>query len=398
MVSTLLLTQRFPPHQGAAARRLRFLAEQFAKEGKVFVIRKGAEAETLLAVERTTSIPGNDLRKLSGSEGKPIRGSTKENPLVKYLLKMRQAYPFVYLTDDGGIDYRKKAFEAACSLVETEGVTTIFSSFRPWSDHLVARMLKAKYPQLRWIADFRDLPVDIVRKDIWWPALQSWWGRSVVASADEVWTVSEGQKAQLKGWHTNIVVRRNPLLALPPEENNPKTDRFTIVYTGSLYAGLQTIQPLVEALQELLFEGTMTAEKICLQYRGKDTDLFRKWVIGLPEECLDVQPSIAPAAAAKMQYEAQVLLLLNWSAPGYYGVLTAKLWDYLATGRPILALVNGPEDPELQSIISGANAGAVFANDELGLRGWLGEAYQGWEASGSLSWMVTGDELRKYLR
>jgi hypothetical protein len=91
-------------------------------------------------------------------------------------------------------------------------------------------------------------------------------------------------------------------------------------------------------------------------------------------------------------------LLLNWSAPGYYGVLTAKLWDYLATGRPVLALVNGPEDEELRSIVEGANAGAVFANKEQGeLEKWVGEKYAYWLKNGELPWSPDVQKMTAYL-
>lgn len=397
MPATLLLTQRFPPHPGAAARRLAHLAAQYAKTAPVYVIRRGEAGPEHPAVTTTVSIPGSDLRTLSGRGNKPLGASRKSKPLIWALLKMRQAYPFVYLTDDGGLDYRRKAFRAACKLVEAEGIDTVVSSFRPWSDHLVAGRLKRQYPDLKWVADFRDLPVDAVRRDLWWPALQRKWGERVIAAADEVWAVSEGQREQLRGWHGNIAVRRNPLLALPPAGNNPVTEWFTIVYTGSLYPGLQTVEPLVEALELLLAEGTIVAEKLRLIYRGKEVEPMRRWTERLPVTSLDLQASIAPAAAQKIQREAQVLLLLNWSAPGYYGVLTAKLWDYLATGRPVLALVNGSGDPELEGIIGGAAAGAVFGREERGLVGWLREAYHEWETAGSVKSRVDREALRPYL-
>lgn len=348
-------------------------------------------------VEKTIVITGHDLRKLAGQENKTVSGKLKANPLISFLLKLRQAYPFVYFTDDGGKNYRDKAYAQACQLIEEERVTTIFSSFRPWSDHLVARKLKQRYPHLNWVADFRDLPVDPVRKDVWWPALQRWWGRSVIVGADELWAVSEGQRQQLLRWHSTIKVVHNPLLTLPPAQNNPVTERFTITYTGSLYPGLQSVKPLVCALQVLLAEGTISPDKLCLQYRGKDAEIYRRWVASVPEQCLDIQSIIAPAAAQKMQQSAQVLLLLNWSAPNYYGVLTAKLWDYLATGRPVLAMVNGPRDEELSEIISGAAAGAVFAHEEQGLDEWLRDAYAQWQGNGSLQWAVDRQALKKYL-
>lgn len=397
-MNTLFLTQRFPPHAGPAARRLTHLGQSFASDGPLYVIRAGSAGAELPFVARTIAITGKDLRQLTGKQAETLNTRLKERWGIRTLLKMRQAYPFVFLTDDGGADYRKKAYAAACDLIETHGIRTIFSSFRPWSDHLVARRLKRMYPELRWIADFRDLPVDPVRRDIWWPALQTWWGRRVVALADEVWAVSEGQKAQLAGWHPAIRVRRNALLTLPPERTAPVTQRFTIVYTGSLYPGLQAVRPLVGALVELLAAGTIEADKLCLQYRGKDAVTFRRWTAALPPHCLDVESSVAPAAAQKMQENAAVLLLLNWSASGYYGVLTAKLWDYLASGRPVLALVNGPGDEELADIILGADAGAVFRTEEQGgVKTWLLAAYQQWDKAGTFAWSVNRQALLKYL-
>jgi len=397
-MATLFITQRFPPHAGAAARRLRHLAREFAASGPLFVIRRGEAGVEADAVKKTINIPARDLRRLVGTQQLTFSDSRKQGALTRLLLRMRQAYPFVYLIDDGGVDYRHRAFTAACKLIEQEGVTTMFSSFRPWSDHLVANKLKRKYPHLRWIADFRDLPVDPVRKDVWWPALQRKWGRGVVAEADEVWVVSDGQKKQFAGWHPRVRIRRNALLRLPPVPSSPRTERFTITYTGSLYPGLQTVRPLVKALTSLLAEESIDPHKLCLQYRGKDAGVFRKWTEELPEECLDVQPSIAPAAAQTMQRNATVLLLLNWSAPGYYGVLTAKLWDYLSTGRPVLALVNGPGDEELEGIIAGANAGAVFRTKEQGeVKAWLAGAYLAWLPAGRLKWAADLETLRIYL-
>jgi hypothetical protein len=397
-VSVLFITQRFPPATGAAARRLTHLGRAFAEKGQLYVIRKGSGNNKIPGLTAQFSLAGFDVRRLLGYENKTLDGGVRENRLLKHLLPLRQSTPFLYLTDDGGPHYRRQAYQKAGELIEKHGITTVFSSFRPWSDHLVARKLKARYPHLYWIADFRDLPVDPVRKDVWWPALQTWWGKRVIASADETWCVSEGQKAQLAAWHPNIRVVRNALLALPPPGLPPVTARFDIVYTGSLYPGLQSVAPLVAALQQLLTDGTLPAHHLCLRYRGKDADLFRSWTAELPAACLDIQPAIAPAAAQKMQQNAQILLLLNWSAPGYYGVLTAKLWDYLASGRPILALVNGPGDKELSDIILGANAGAVFSIKEQGeVEHWLRSRYLHWAKNGRLPWPVDRENLRQYL-
>ena len=394
----LLLTQNAPPHPGAAARRIQHLMEKFSRHGSVYVIRRAPVATPPLAgVATTTNIVTTDVRTLTGA-GATLPTSAKSHPLIGHLLPLRQSYPFLYLTDNGGPTYRRRALSTARELIHKESITHLFSSFRPWSDHLVARQLKKEHPHLHWIADFRDLPVDPVRRDVWWPALQTWWGKRVIKRADEVWCVSEGQRAQLAGWHPNIKVVRNALLRLPPEGAPPPTDRFTITYTGSLYPHLQTAQPLINSLEQLLAAGVLTPQTLLLVYRGKDAETFQSWCAELPAESLDIQPSIAPAASQELQREANLLLLLNWSAPGYYGVLTAKLWDYLASGRQILALVNGPQDPELQEIVEGAAAGAVFsAKEQNKVDRYLRTAVEEWWERGTYGGPVNVKQLAQYL-
>ena len=314
------------------------------------------------------------------------------------LLRLRQSFPFIYLTDDGGPVYRAEAYREAVRLIEAEQISTIFSSFRPWSDHLVARRLKRKYPHLHWIADFRDLHADPVRKDVWWPALQRWWARRVIATADEVWGVSEGQVQYLKELHAKASVRRNRLFALPPPLTDPTTERFTIVYTGSLYDNLQTIAPLVSALNKLIDWNEVRADDIELIYRGKDDRLWAEWTSELNSKVhCNTRSYVEPSTAQQLQRDAQILLLLTWSAPGYYGVLTAKLYDYLSAGRPILGLVNGPQDPELYQIVEDSHAGKVFYDDTSPID-WLLGCYQQWKISkGRLPWSPNMKHMARYL-
>ena len=396
--SLLLLTQHAHPRPAAAARRLRQLAEWgLERFTRVFAIRgdresyAGAEVPGVI----TYPIPLRDLRSSLRQSGPAI--ATPPSGLLAALVPFRQAFPFLYLTDDGGLPYRRSALTQACKLIDTEGVTTILSSFRPWSDHLVARELKRKYPHLHWIADFRDLHADPVRRDVWWPALQKRWARRVLRTADEVWGVSEGQVRHLRELYPTATVHRSRLDRLPPAVTAPRTERFTLVYTGSLYAKLQSIDPLRRALVDLVQRKQVDPREIELIYRGKDRRVWETWTADFPTGIqLNSGDRIAPASAQKLQENAQLLLLLNWSADDYYGVLTAKLYDYLAAGRPILALVNGPDDPELRQIIERSSAGKVFARSDS-MEGWLLQCYQEWKASGGkYPWSCNLRVLRRY--
>ena len=399
----LFLANYFPPRPAVAGRRLGHLATWALQHySGVYVIRaeRGYPGQDLPGLE-VTALPARDLRALIGGPGpaQTLPHGSYRKRVAGPLLRLRQSFPFLYLTDDGGPLYRSAAYRQAVHLIETRKITTLFSSFRPWSDHLIARRLKQRYPHLHWIADFRDLHADPVRQDVWWPALQRWWARRVIRTADEVWGVSDGQVQYLRQINPRAITRRNRLFTLPPATTAPRTERFTIVYTGSLYAKLQSIQPLCTALNALIRQRRIAADDIELVYRGKDSALWTAWTKTLdPEVHCNTRPYIPSTSAQKLQQDAQLLLLLTWSAPDYYGVLTAKLYDYLATGRPILALVNGPPDPELRTIVSSTNAGRVFATGEP-LQDWLLACYQQWqqEGEGRVPWSVDLNKLAQYL-
>lgn len=397
----LFLANYFPPRPAVAGRRLGHLATWARRHyDEVYVIRndRNFSGEDPPGI-KVTALPAHDLRALIGGPGPAhtLPHNSYRKRVSGRLLRLRQSFPFLFLTDDGGPVYRIQAYHVAVRLIEAGGITTIFSSFRPWSDHLVARRLKRRFPHLHWIADFRDLHADPVRQDVWFPSLQRWWARRVIARADEVWGVSEGQVQYLKQLYPEATVRRNRLFSLPPAVTAPVTERFTIVYTGSLYERLQSIQPLIATLNLLIAEGHLSAADIELVYRGKDDVLWTEWLRGLhPDVHCNTRAYVAPASAQKLQQEAQLLLLLNWSAPDYYGVLTAKLYDYLSAGRPILALVNGPSDPELTQIVEGTRAGRVYAGGMS--PDWLLACYQQWrEGGGRLPWSANLTEMAKYL-
>jgi glycosyltransferase involved in cell wall biosynthesis len=71
-------------------------------------------------------------------------------------------------------------------------------------------------------------------------------------------------------------------------------------------------------------------------------------------ETIDYLPQ---AEAIQQQGRAQVLLLFINDTPNAKGVVTGKIFEYLASGRPVLCI--GPEDGDAAHIIREANAGLV---------------------------------------
>ena len=267
--------------------------------------------------------------------------------------RLLEGFPLNLLCTEGGIPYILGAYRQACGWVEKRGITHLFTSYRPWTDHAVAYLLKRKYPHLYWIADFRDLPIDPVRRNVIWPAVQHLFCRRVAAGADLLTTVSGGLAAYMRRY-------RRPVFVLPNgagyyyggPEKRKENRYFTIAYTGSVYPGLQRPDLLMRALSELIGEGTIDKELISMEVAGKDNTHWHELAgkYGLETIVRDLGFADRYMAHA-IQQNANLNLLLSWSSEEVSGILCSKLAEYLQAGRPILALLNGGKDEELKSLV-----------------------------------------------
>jgi hypothetical protein len=57
-----------------------------------------------------------------------------------------------------------------------------------------------------------------------------------------------------------------------------------------------------------------------------------------------------------LQQKSHVNLLFSWSKQDSKGILTAKVYEYLGARRPILAIMEGEEEKELEEMISDYHA------------------------------------------
>ncbi|PSR11096.1 MAG: hypothetical protein C7N36_18325 [Bacteroidetes bacterium] len=350
-------------------------------------------------------IPTRDIRSFYSRRSKNSKyPSLRKNKSIVYhfLIKLYHSFPIVFFFGDGGRTYIQASIQAASSLIEKEGITHLISSYRPWADHIIAYRLKKRFPHLVWIADFRDLPVDPVRRDVWWPRLQRWFQRRLLRRADIVTTVSDGLARHFQRDHPQVVVVRNGLAQLPNGFlTAPAAAHFTITYTGSLYPQLQSAAPLLSLLRELINEAELNPAHLELHYAGKDGATWQSWASAHGLGYLSHDHGMVPLAEAQaLQRNSQLNLLLSWSADNYGGIMTAKLGSYLTAGRPIVTLLQSPPDPELTAAVEATGAGFVYPSSDpdsaARLRQFVLDAYRTWQFSGALPWRIQPDKLKPY--
>lgn len=400
----LIITYQFPPNPSVASVRpaglVRYLPE-FGWEPVVLTAKMPGRVATGLTVIETPyrDAFGSWRRRVGIDPHQNIM--TQVNQLKRKLhIKSERslldrvvavvgeivAYP------DPQKSWRSPAVRAGSDFLGREPVDAILSGSSPYTAHVVARTLKLRH-QIRWVADLRDLwtqnhyyPYSRLRR-----LVERRLELKTLSEADALVTVSEPAKCKLAELHKGKAIHTITNGFDPGEVNDPPvklTNTFTITYTGNLYPGRQSPEPLFAALKELLAAGGIQLSRLEVRFYGAEAG----WIdaqaerYGLRE--IVRQYGVVPRSdALNRQRESQVLLLLKWNDPAERGTYTAKLFDYLAARRPILAV--GGHGDVVSDLLQDTGAG-VDAPTAPDVKTWIGQAYRAYQAGGSVPY--TGDQ------
>jgi len=232
---------------------------------------------------------------------------------------------------------------------------------------LIAAKLKS-VSGLPWIADFRDSWIGWVSAPQWRPA----WARrrewkmeqNVLQQADRLIAVSQGVCKDLLSRHESIDPAKWTLLpngydkadlAVAPAQRD---NRFTLTYAGSLY-GKRNPEMLVRALEAIQQLRPDLLEKLCLRFVGRlDAAIENRLRTSAIHSSVAIIPYVAHAESLSYLLASDAALLIIDDAPTNAGILTGKLFEYIGTRLPIIALT--PQG-EAASLIQNEGFGICFA-------------------------------------
>lgn len=270
----------------------------------------------------------------------------------------------------------------------------VYTTSGPFSAHLIGFYLKETYG-IPWVADYRDPWTDIHQKD-WTLAsldqkLLALLERILLKAADcsiaveEHFAKSYVERFQIPEERVSAITNgydEADFSGLPvPEEQPPK---FTMVYSGILYDKYRTtgFAAFLEALGQLIAEGSMDPADIQLRMIGAMTiegrDVLRKYDLGA---ALEETGYLSHQEALKENYRASMLLLLLGDEDGIKFSYTGKFFDYLRSGRPILAFAHG--DGVIAQALRVTGHGMAFSSTQLPeIKRFILREYQTWQRGG----------------
>jgi glycosyltransferase involved in cell wall biosynthesis len=166
------------------------------------------------------------------------------------------------------------------------------------------------------------------------------------------------------------------------------SDRFRITHAGSFF-GKRDPRPFLTALQE------SGLDDVVARFLGDFRSTDREWAEQLDlGERLELIPYAPRRRSLELQRDSEALLLLIPEAGGRgKGVLSGKVFEYLAAERPILAVV--PPEGAAAELIREAGAGVVIAPDDVpGIAAALQVMHAAWKA-GALDAAPLSEEWRR---
>ncbi len=243
------------------------------------------------------------------------------------------------------------AWRRALRLAAEEGFDAVITSSPPESVHMVGRALQKR--GVPWLADVRDawtfeplrprFPTALQRR------LDARQERRLLGAADAVVCVSRPAADDLRrrGIADPVVVSNGwdpdgAAAAAASSGVELDSQRVSLVYTGRFGSYGRDPHALVDGLAMLAREDPVAAGKLALVIAGPLAERER------PLFARDVSParivlagSLSRERAIALQREADALLLV--AQPTRTQLLNFKLFEYLASGTPILALAEGTE-------------------------------------------------------
>jgi glycosyltransferase involved in cell wall biosynthesis len=301
------------------------------------------------------------------------------------------------LVPDENVSWNLTAIPAALRIVRREGIDVVLTTSPPSSVHLVGAAVK-RLTGVRWVADLRDSLVAHPhrRAESRLVRAKETGSRAVAArvarSADAIVAVSDAIAEETRALRPKgrVVTIANgcDFDDFAGLEYRPAS-RFRITHTGSFF-GKRSPRPFLEALAD-------TDLDIVARFVGDFRSSDRDWAEGLSlGDRLELLPYVPRRRSLELQRDSEALLLLVPEAGGRgRGVLSGKVFEYLAAERPILAAV--PPDGAAAQLLRETGAAIVAPPDDVAaIRAGLVELVERWR-SGGLNGTPLSEELRERL-
>lgn len=347
--------------------------------------------------------PYSIYRKLTNKKDEPINaGFISENKSKNWKENLSVWIRGNFLIPDPRSFWIRPSVKYLTEYLKTNPVDAIITTGPPHSMHFIGLGLKKAFPNIPWVTDFRDPWTNIYYyKDLKLSKIADRihhkLEKKIVQKSDLLLVVSNGMKQEFSYLNPKrIQVLTNGFdTDDQPAESITLDSKFSISYIGLLTEN-QNPTVLWEVLEDLCKEDIEFKKDLQIQLIGKiDYSAIESIKNHNLFEQLIQSAYIPHNEAIARQRSSQVLLLLLINKEGNFkGVLTGKLFEYLAAKRPVLGF--GTTDSDAAKVLSDVGAGKMIAfTDKAETKKVILEYYSQYKSD---SLTINSSSVEKYSR
>jgi glycosyltransferase involved in cell wall biosynthesis len=303
------------------------------------------------------------------------------------------------LVPDENVPWSTIATPVAIRIARREGIDVVITTSPPPSLHLLGAAVK-RASGAAWVADLRDPLTSHPHRRGYESRLAQLKektvggvGRLVASRADAIVAASEAiaEEARTLKPKGKVVTIANgcDFDDFAGLEYHP-SNRLRITHTGN-FQGKRDPKPFFRALAE------SGLDDVVVRFAGDVRDADREYAeaLGLGDR-IELLGYVPRRRSLELQRDSDALLLLIPDSGGRgKGVLTGKIFEYLAAERPILAAV--PPDGAAADLLRETGAGTVVPPDDVdAIRAALVDLHRRW-IDGSLAGAPLSPEWRERL-
>lgn len=376
----LLIAYHWPPTGGVSVQRWVKLVKYLSRLGWDITVYtpshplRDTEDPTLLAqipagvriITQPAIEPTRLIKRLSGKRSHPGIGLTQEEgkkrTIIQRLILWIRANLFI---PDARCLWIGPSVRFLSRYIRQNPQDAIITTGPPHSMHLIGLKLKRRL-NITWVADFRDpwvhidymhrLPLSTRAK-----RRHEYLERKVVERASATVTVTPTWAEEFRQHHpprVELIPNGYDPEDFPESIDRPQDERFTLLHMGSMNPDRNPLE-LWSALEQLQKEGIINPSNFRFLAHGQvDYSVKQSIAEHGITPLVQLLPPIPHAQVASLLQSASMLLLCINRGPEAKGMLTGKLYEYLAAQRPILCL--GPRDGEAARAVAECKSGETF--------------------------------------
>jgi glycosyltransferase involved in cell wall biosynthesis len=345
----LIVAYYFPPIGGIGAIRMARFAEclpEFGWEPIILAPRNTPQPQDLILPVREDRVVRSRSVELSrlgravpgGQPAGAASGSSRASNLRQTI--QRAAHRFVFYPD-AQIGWYPDAVRKGLHILRDADIDAIYSSSNPITAHLVARTLHRR-GRLPWVAELRDPWSDRLGPDHPYRHHAERLQRRLGTEADRVVVPTPTMAthlAEVWGRRIDLVMNGHDLdgvrAVAPPEP--------VLTHVGSYYPERQNLRAVWQAIRRLRAQGALTR----LRFIGDLPPALNRELaeFGL-SDLVEATGFVSHHAAMDAMQSSSMLIASGFAGddPLSLGVIPAKIFEYLASGLPILYVGNPHDD------------------------------------------------------